>query len=125
MLSSSDITDMRETQTESLMDVCHFQTRAVEKNSFGETIESWSDAPADIACGLDTRPGRETRKNNMTVTVYDAVLRLAIDNAPSETQRISIIKRNGENVPPLIYEIVSPVQRGATGNRILLRRVTL
>lgn len=124
MLSSKDLFVMRGTQVNSLPDTCYLQTLSQSTNSFGEVVNSWTDAAESIACGLEMKSGSEKRKPENTVVTYDAILRLAITEIPAETKRVRVTKRHNENVTEIIFDIVSPIQRGASGNRLLLQKVS-
>jgi head-tail adaptor len=123
--STDDLTLMREAQTDHMMDECYIQALTQTFNSFGEEINSWADSGAAISCGLEMQAGSETREDDKTVVMYDAVLRIAITDVPAETKRIRVTKRHGETLSTaIVYEIRSPIQRGPSGNRILLNKVS-
>lgn len=124
MLSAKDLTVIRGTQVQSLPDTCYLQALAKTTNTYGEIVDSWADSGSAIACGLEMKSGSEKRKPDNVVITYDAILRLAITEMPTETKRVRVTKRHGESVTAIIFDIVSPVQRGASGNRILLQKVS-
>ncbi len=124
MLSAKDIKAIRAVQVQSLPDTCYLQTLSQTTNSFGEVINSWTDAASTIACGLEMKSGSEKRTPENTVVTYDAILRIAITEIPPETKRVRVTKRHNESITAIIFDIVSPVQRGASGNRILLQKVS-
>lgn len=114
---------MREVQKQHMQDRCIIQTCTQTANSYGELIETFTDDEI-IECGLDMSPGSERRGRDNMVIEWDAVLRLRIDRVPDPKDRIKITERHGEELStPFIYEIVSPIQRGASGIRIMLRRI--
>jgi head-tail adaptor len=125
MLSAKDIKTIRATQVTSLPDTCYIQALTQATNSYGEITESWADSGAAIACGLEMQPGSEIRKSDKTVLTYDAILRVAITELPTEAKRIRVTKRHNESITAIIYNIASPIQRGASGNRILLNKVNV
>jgi hypothetical protein len=125
MFTSADLTHMRGAQTDHMLDACYIQALTQTSNTYGEVINAWTDSGSELACGLDMRPGSEERGPEKTIVQYDATLRLAITNLPEETQRIRITKRFGESITPLIYDIAAPVQRGPSGIRILLNKVSV
>jgi head-tail adaptor len=123
--TAADLTSMREAQTGHMMDTCYIQALTQTFNTYGEEINSWADSGSAIDCGLDMRSGSETRGTNKTVVQYDATLRIAITELPTELKRIRVTKRHGETLTtPLIYDIISPIQRGPSGFRILLNKVS-
>jgi head-tail adaptor len=125
MFDTTDLANMRETQTDHMMDECYIQALTQTTNTYGEVVNSWADSGSALACGLDMRPGSETRGPEKTVVQYDATLRLGITNLTEETQRIRITKRFGESITALVYDIAAPVQRGPSGIRILLNKVSV
>jgi len=107
-----------------MLDVGNIQPRTQTADGFGQFIETFPTNSADLACGLDMRPGSERRNANMTISTYDATTRLPITAAPTVGDRFRITKRFGETLAvALVFEIVSPIQRGPSGIRILLKRV--
>src|SRR3972149_5824272 len=103
MFTTTDLSNMRQAQTDRMQDECYIQALTQTTNTFGEVVDSWADSGSAIACGLDMRPGSETRNPNKTVVQYDAVLRLAITTTIDETQRIRVTKRFAETLStPLV-----------------------
>lgn len=125
MLSSRDIKTIRATQVQSLPDTCYIQALTTSTNTYGEVTESWADSGSPIACGLEMQSGSEVRKPDKVVVNYDAILRVAITSLPLEAQRIRVTKRHNETITAVIFNIASPIQRGASGNRILLNKVSV
>lgn len=122
---ATDLSNMRTAQTGHMQDSCYIQALTSSVDSFGQPVRSWADTGSELACGLDMRPGSETRKPDLTVVKYDGVIRLGITTTVDETQKIRVTKRFGEALSvPLIYNIVSPIQRGPSGFRILVERVS-
>jgi head-tail adaptor len=122
--SAAELANMRTAQTGHMLDTCIIQTYARTFNSFGEPVETWTDAAASISCGLDMRPGRETPLANMTTLAYDATIRLSITTVIDARDRIKVTYRFGELLSTaLVYRIEAPIQRGPSGIRLTLRRV--
>jgi len=116
---------MRATQVNHMQDTCTIQTATQTSNSFGEEVETFVDGP-EIECGLDMRPGSERRGQDNVITQYDATLRLNITRLPASIGRVKITKRYEEVLAnPMVFEVVSPIQRGVSGIRILLRKIEL
>lgn len=121
--TADQLADMRTAQTEHMLDAGVIQTRTQTADSFGQPIETFADG-SEIAIGLDMRPGSERRGADLAITTYDATARLGITNAPTVGDRLKITKRFGEVLgTALIFDIVSPIQRGPSGIRIALQRV--
>ena len=123
MFTTDELAAMREAQNTYMMDTCVRQVYSRTYNSFGESVEGWTDQSGDIACGLDMRPGSEQHRPTMTTLEYDATLRLPIGTVLDAKDRIKISKRYGESITAQIYRIEGPVQRGPSGIRVLLRKV--
>lgn len=123
MFSAADLTNMRATQDIHMMDTGVRMVQSSSVNDFGETIETFTAAVTAIACGLEMRSGNETNQTDKTVIQYDAVLRLPIGTTIDPKDRWKITKRFGETVTNITFQIVSPIQRGASGIRVLLKKV--
>lgn len=115
---------MREVQVGHMMDSCVIQTHSATYDTFGQEILSYTDG-SEIRCGLDMRPGSERHGQDETVLTYDATLRLPITTTLTEKDRIKVTKRFGEDWTDLVFEVVGVLQRGASGLRVLLRRIEL
>lgn len=125
MLDSEQLAHFRERQLLSLMDTCHRMTHSYTSNDTNEQIDTYTEVNTDIACGLDDKPGRENRRDKDTIVSYDAIIRLQITIDWNVKDRIKITKRFGENITPIIYDIVSPAQKGPSGVRFQLKKVDL
>jgi hypothetical protein len=125
MFSATDLTKTRSTQDAHMMDTCKRLVYGRTFNSFNEPIEAWTAATTAIICGLDMKAGNEIDKTTMTIVEYDAILRLPIATIVDPKDRIQITKRFGESITAIDYEIVSPIQRGPSGVRVLLRKVEI
>lgn len=125
-LTSSDLTRMRATQEAHMMDECVILRHASDSNRLNEPVSTYTADHAATKCGLDMRPG-SMRWNAQSVTlVYDATLRLPIVTMINTLDRIRITKRFGETLATALeYAIVGPVQRGASGIRLLLQRIEM
>jgi head-tail adaptor len=123
MFSSSELATMRSAQTGHMLDTCVIQTYGRTINSFGEPVETWTDAVGTTACGLDMRPGSETWGADKTVVTYDATLRMPITTTIDVKDRVKITKRFDEAITAVVYEIYGPIQRGPSGIRLLLKRI--
>lgn len=119
--SAGELTDMRTTQDAHMLDTCTLQTHSTTRDAYGQDVDAWTDG-SSVACGLDMRPGSERRGAKMTVVEYDATVRLPIGTTVDEKMRIKVTKRFGESITALVFDIVSPVQRGPSGIRLMLRK---
>lgn len=123
--TAQDLASMREAQYGHMQDSGYFQALTRTYNSYGEEVNFWTDIGSEISCGLEMMSGSEIQASDKTIVEYDAVLRVAINELPSELYRFRVTKRHKESLAtPLVFDIVSPVQRGVSGNRILLKKVS-
>lgn len=126
MLSQSQLDHFRERQEASLMDVCHRLVHSYSSNTHYEKVDVWTEDTTDRKCGLDQSPGSERSRTSDTLIVYDAVIRLPLSEAWNEKDKIKILKRFGETLgTPIEYGIISPIQRGPSGIRMLLRKISV
>ena len=124
MFSSTDLANMRSAQESHMMDLCNIQAYVETEDTYGELILTWPVDGSDISCGLNMKPGFERNNPDKTILQYDGTLRLPISTSLDVKDKIKITKRFGETLTtPLIYEIVSPIQRGSSGIRVLLKIV--
>ena len=122
--SAADLTNMRETQENHMMDTCVIQAYVQTADTFNELVETWPADSAALSCGLDMRPGSERHQTDKTVVNYDATIRIPLTTTPDPRDRLKVTKRHGEALgAPLVYNIIGPVQRGPSGNRLLLKRI--
>ncbi len=126
--SADELQGMREEQTGHMLDQCQILVYAEgTRNEFNEDDAPTYTAGASLACGLemvsDMRTSARRFNEEMTVIQYDAVLRLPLHTPVTEKDHIRMISRFGEAIDPLDYEIMSPIVRGPSGVRLMLRKV--
>lgn len=123
--TAADLSAMRDVQNGHMQDEGYFQALTQTTNTYGEVIDTWADSGSAVACGVDMRSGSERRTDNKTIVNYDASLRVAVTEMQSELKRFRVTKRFNETLTtPLIFDILSPIQRGPSGNRLLLNKVS-
>lgn len=123
--SSAELAAMRVAQESAMMDTGNVETFSETFNSFGESVASYAHA-ADIACGLDMRPGSVNLEPDKTTVVYDAIVRLPIATSVKMTDQFRVTKRFGETISPaMTFDIVGTIQRGPSGIRLLLQKVNV
>lgn len=123
MIDSNQLAHFRERQLLSLMDVCRHLAYSVILDDYNSPIPTWTEIDTDIPCGLEQLSGDEHGRSADTLTQYDAVIRLAISENWDVRDKIVVIKRYGEEITPITYQIVSPIQRGPSGIRMLVKKV--
>jgi hypothetical protein len=122
--SAAQLAAMRSAQEGHMLDTGNIQPRTQTASTYGQPVETFPTNSADMACGLDMRQGSDRPGTQMTVTTYDATARLPITATPAVGDRFRVTKRFGESLSTaLVFTIVSPIQRGPSGIRILLTRV--
>jgi hypothetical protein len=120
---TGDLARMRQAQDLHMHDQCHVQACVLAADTDGFMANTYpADGPA-ISCGLDMRPGAERRGVDYTTVEYDATIRLPITVTIDPKDRIKVDKRYGEDITPLVFGIVGPIQRGPSAIRLLLRRI--
>ncbi len=123
MFDAAELAAMRTAQEAHMMDTCYLNSYSGSPDAYGQMIASYELSTTGSYCGLQMRSGDERRGPNETVIEYDAILRLPITAVVNEKDRIKITKRFDETATAIDYEIVSPVQRGHSGIRVLLRKI--
>ena len=124
MFTAADLANMRLAHTDRLQDSCYLQNLTATPDGYGDPVRSWADTGLEIDCGLEMKTGSERRDSDKTVVTYDAILRLPVTTTVTELQRVRVTKRHGETITAIAFQIVSPVQRGPSGIRLLLQKVS-
>lgn len=125
MIDQSQLAHMRERQALSLMDTYRKLTYSRTLNEYNEPVATYTEGTNDLPCGIEQKQGEEKGADKNAIISYDAVLRIPISHSIDEKDRVRITKRYGERIDPIDYEIVSPQQRGPSGIRLLLKKVTI
>ena len=125
MLDTGQLEHFLERQAESLMDVCRRLVYTPSINDYNEEMPDWVEDTTDIVCGLDQRPGSERGRASDTLIQYDATIRLQLSEIWDVRDQIKITERFGETITPIIYNITGPIQRGPSGIRLLLSKVSV
>ena len=126
MLTAADLAGMRATQIAAMGDTCTLRVWNPTVDDYGTEIEGWTDT-AGVACGLDVTPGgQERRRQDGTIVVISAILRLSLDDGAglTEEDRVTVTHRHGELLTPaLAYGFDGAPQRGPTGYVVRLVEV--
>ncbi|MCZ2155736.1 MAG: hypothetical protein LC114_17865 [Bryobacterales bacterium] len=133
IFATNDLTNMRTAQTEHMQDFGRVLSYAAGTlNEFNEADAPTYTESVGTRCGLDMNPntgrnrGGEYASQDMTRIQYDAVVRLPLDVVVKETDRFQVTHRFGEELDSaLTYEIVSPIIRGPSGIRLVLKKVVV
>lgn len=126
MFTPADLVNMRTTQDLYMQDLCKILVYAAGTvDEYGEPSSPTHTPGSEIACGLDMKPGFKKYGQDLTSVNFDATLRLPIGTVLKETDRITVTKRYAEDTTDITFEISAPVQRGPSGLRVLVRKVTV
>lgn len=124
--STDELDEMRAAQDGHMMDECVVLVYAEgTRNEFNEDDAATYTAGSALACGLNMQPGSQRHEATMTVIEYDATIRLPIDTALKETDRVQVTKRFGESIDALTFDVMAPIQRGPSGLRVFLRKMVV
>lgn len=124
---TGDLTRMQTAQQYHMHDTCHRAAYGRTFDSYNDEVETWTESSTDIPCGIEQGAGSERLGEQNVVVTYDAVVRLPITQAEvwDVKDRLILTKRYGTSITSITYSIVSPIQRGATGIRMLLQKVVV
>jgi hypothetical protein len=128
MLNARDMQQMQAAQEASMPDECQLLRRtdgAVD--AYGVPAPAYAVA-ATVKCGLSHSQvnseagGRERRGTQVPIEIRR--LRLPADTSVSNIDRVSITRRFGASITPVLYEIVGDPQRGPSGLLVQIQKVT-
>lgn len=129
MFPVGDLTRMQAAQEAHMPDTCHRAVHSSSTNAYNEVVSTWTENVTDIPCGIEQGSGRvaEEIEAEKTLVTYDAVIRLPISQAEvwDVRDRLILTKRFGSGITPITYDIASPIQRGPSGIRLLLKKVVV
>ena len=125
MLKPSDLLRMQSAQQSHMPDICHRSVYSRTTDDYGSPIESWAEDTTDIPCGINQAAGSEVFGATEMTVEYDATIRLPLSQADvwDAKDRLILTKMFGLVITPIVYEVASPVQRGPSAIRLLLRKV--
>lgn len=128
MLTAADLTAMRTVQTAAMQDTCTLRVWTPTIDAWGSEVPGWTQR-AGVPCGLDVTGARqkERRRADGTISISQAVLRLALADGETLTAKDSVVitHRHGEALnPPLTFGIDGPVERGPTAIVVRLVEVS-
>lgn len=128
MFPTGDLTRMQTAQQTHMPDTCRRMSYSRTQSESGADVETWTEIAVDIPCGIDQtskRSDAEKVESNMTVVVYDAVVRLPLAQAEQWNikDRLLLTHRFGTAITPITYGVAAPVVRGPSGIRLNLQKV--
>lgn len=88
-------------------------------SEYGEPVEAWTEGE-ETECGIEFHQGTENPTATMTTDFYNATLRIPHSFTLSPEDRFRLTKYRDEDVD-IIFEVVTPIWKGMTGNRLGLK----
>lgn len=119
--STTELERMQGVQEGAMQDTCIILQYAAGSGDYGYGQPTYTTG-ATVACGLNHK-AREVMQDTQVV-LTDAVLRLPIDTAVDNLDRVKVTKRYGMAITPETYEILGQPDRGPSGLVLNLRRVS-
>jgi len=114
---------MRATAASTFFDECELGAVPVHtwgSADTGEQVPVFGDA---VACGFQPMNKGEVRDGSQA-PMYDARLRLTLDNDVSNIDRVRITVRHGEAITPELYSVEGLPERGPSAQVLTLKRIT-
>jgi hypothetical protein len=124
---ATDLARMQKAQEFHMPDVCHRLVYSRTFDEYNSPQETWTEDTTDIPCGIEQQAGSEDISDTRTTVTYDATIRLPISQADiwDVKDRLLLTRRFGSAILPITYWIASPVQRGPSAIRLLLKKVVM
>lgn len=121
--TATELAAMQAHQAAHMMDTCTVDAWSAGTNAYNLPSPTWTSGAA-IACGYEVMQPDEAMATTTDAPVFDARLRLPITTAIDPRDRITITKRHGAAIVPIVHEVVGDVERGPSGLVVKLRKVT-
>jgi hypothetical protein len=121
MINATDREAMQETQEISMMDKGYRLLQSSSKGDHGEPKEAWERDGDEIDCGIEMKSGVERKGTDLTIIEYDATIRIPVGFEINEKDKFEVTEFRGEAYSQ-IFEIITPVQKGISCNRVRVRR---
>lgn len=122
-LSASDLTGMKDTQQDAMMDICVLLVESqISTDPYGMPIYGAAEK-GPYACGIDMTPGTEVQDGSQVV-IADAMLRIPLDAQQylGAINRIKLTYRFGAFLlTPVYYDIIGTPDVGPSGIVLSLR----
>lgn len=121
--TATELAAMQAHQAAHMMDTCTVDAWSAADNAYNLPNVTWTSGAA-MACGYEVMQPDEAMATTTDAPVFDARLRLPIDAVVDPKDRITITKRHGVAVTPIVHEVVGDAERGPSGLVVKLRKVT-
>lgn len=124
LLSQTDVTNMRGVQVTSLHDTCTLRRHIVNgTDDYGMPLPSYVET-FNVACGFKVKKATEAM-GNAQVTDIMAELRLPIGTEIDGLDQVTIVKRYGDSVTPIIFKVDGTPIQGVSGIVVQLIKATV
>lgn len=115
---------MRGVQVESLHDTCTLRRHiASATDDYGMPLPSYVET-FNVACGFKVKRATEAMGNTQ-VTDIMAELRLAIGTEINGLDQVTIVKRYGDTITPIIFKVDGTPIQGVSGIVVQLIKATV
>lgn len=123
LFTDLELAEMQAHQEAHMMDMCTIDAWSAGANAYNLPSPTWTSG-AEVACGYEVIQPDEQMRTMTDAPAFDARLRLAAFTVVDAKDRITITKRHGVAITPLVHEVVGDAERGPSGLVLRLRKVT-
>lgn len=120
--SEADKAKMREAASDHMMETGYRYVYSKTLDDFGGLVETWTKAALPFECGLQMHAGSERMTYKLTVTTYDATLRVPSGTELDVKDRVEITAHRDDEFS-MMFEVVTPLQVGVSGYLVGLNKV--
>lgn len=121
--TQTELTALQAAQDVHMMDTCTIDRWSASDNAYNLPSPTWTSSAA-LACGYEVIEPQELMRSTTDAPAFDARLRLPISTTIDPKDRITITKRHGVAITPIVHEVVGDPERGPSGLVLKLRKVT-
>lgn len=129
--SEVDKRKMRETADAHMMESAYIWRYSSTFDDFGDIQETWTKDSNPIICGFsmfghrDMGFGIEKELDTMTITSYDAILRIPYGTELDLRDRIEVVNLRGDSAYNKMFDIVTVVIVGVSAYIVRLRELEI
>lgn len=126
LISASELHKLRDVYADSLGCKCKIWTYSSTQDSTGLLVPAapvWANI-SEIACGVDPQGSSESARRDMTLGVYDALLRLPLGTTIATKDRVQWTESWGTDLTAaIVFEVAGPPRQGPLGILAPLKRI--
>jgi hypothetical protein len=126
LIGAGEIHRLRHIYADSLGCKCKIWSYASTQDSTGllvATAPVWANI-SEIACGIDPWGSSESARRDMTLGVYDALLRVPLGTTIATKDRVQWTESWGADLTtPIVFEVAGPPRQGPLGILAPLKRI--